>query len=244
MKKYLTAAFLASVFFLSAGEREDLLQSFQRETAVAWQKFQAAETTVDLTAAAGNCYHTASVQVLKALDYKLRHTASSTERLKLLKDFQDLSCEAERVLNTPRENMGSSGAMHISNAAANLFQQHTAVLLLKGQDEIRWKELENALWVHGEKKIVLKHGKGKFEAEMHGTKVTLETVLYPGETFTYVGRHFAILRSDLPFACSDDYSEAYLAELKNDKKLHTIKKLPCPLYFPMGIKGRFSHHPL
>ena len=147
MKKYLTAAFLASVFFLSAGEREDLLQSFQRETAVAWQKFQAAETTVDLTAAAGNCYHTASVQVLKALDYKLRHTASSTKRLKLLKDFQDLSCEAERVLNTPRENMGSSGAMHISNAAANLFQQHTAVLLLKGQDEIRWKELENALAV-------------------------------------------------------------------------------------------------
>ena len=40
MKKYLTAAFLAAVFTLSAGEKEELQKSFERETAAAEKTFQ------------------------------------------------------------------------------------------------------------------------------------------------------------------------------------------------------------
>ena len=69
--------------------------------------------------------------------------------------------------------------------------------------------------------------------------VTLEMVLFPDMTFTYGGRHFAILRSDLPFAGSDDYSEVYLAELKKDKKLHTIRKLPYPYVSKWELRGDF-----
>ena len=199
-------------------------------------------STVELTAGAGNCFSTAEKQVFRALDYKLRHTPSEKERLKILENFHKVSREVEKLCSTPRDNMGSLSGMSIYIAAANLFQQHIAVLLLEGEAEKRWKELEKAVFVVAGQKVYLDQGRGTFVTKMYNSKVTLEMMLVPGDTFTCNGRHYAIVTTDIPFAFNTDHSTTYLTELKG-KTLEIRQKLQFPYPAKWELKGsKFLYH--
>lgn len=222
MKKAVIVLFGFAVLLLSAGERQELKKVFEKEDAAAEKIFQNAVTTVEMTAGAGNLMNSAEKQLLRALDYKLRHTKSSAERLKILANFQTLSKVVQKTADTPRKGMGSQAGMQIYHRIANLLQQQRDILLLDSVSAERWEKIANAVLVLNGKEISLEQGKAAFETLMHNMKVTLEILLFPKDTFSCSGRDYAIIRTDIPFAGNNDFAAVYLCELKNGKLLvHT-----------------------
>ena len=139
-----------------------------------------------------------------------------------------MSKEIQTLHLTPRENMGSLAGMWIYHSQAHLMRQQIAVWMLDTEAEKRWKRIANAPLVLKGQKIELYRGKAKFEAVMFDEKVTLEIVLFPKETFTYMNRDFAIIRSDIVFAGNDDFSTTYLCEKKKSKlQVLATLKMPC-----------------
>ena len=230
MKKFFTTAWVVIVAALAvtAGEREDLLEKFEQEYAVAQTKLlEKAETTIELVGTAGECSHVSEKHLLQAFDYKLRHTINTAERLQIIADFYKLSKDVQKLHQTPRKGMGSLAGMHIYYAEAELMRQQIAVWMLNKKDEKRWQRIANTPFILKGQKIELYRGKAKFDAVMYEQQVTLEIVLFPQNTFTHRGRDFAIIRTDIPFAGSDDFSRVYLFELKQGKLLvHTTCKFP------------------
>lgn len=239
MKKFFTTAWVvifASVA-VTAGEREDLLKKFEQEYAVAETELsEKAETTIELVGAAGECSHVSEKHLLQAFDYKLRHTINAAERLQIIADFYKLSKDVQKLHQTPREGMGSLAGMWIYHAEANLMRQQISVWMLDFDDEKRWKRIADAVLVLNGKKIKLDRGKAKFNAVMYDEKVTLEIVLFPRDTFTYKGRDFAIIRTDIQFAGNDDYSKVYLCE-KQDGRLQVHSTLKMPYFSSWKLKG-------
>ena len=230
MKKIFTTAWVVVVaaVAVTAGERENLLKKIEQEYAVAENELsEKAETTVELVGAAGECSNVSEKHLFQAFDYKLRHTKNPAERLQLIEDFHKLSKEVQKLHQTPREGMGSLAGMWIYHAEANLMRQQISVWMLDFDDEKRWKRIADAVLVLNGKKIKLDRGKAKFNAVMYDEKVTLEIVLFPRDTFTYKGRDFAIIRTDIQFAGNDDYSTVYLFELKNGRlQVYSTLKMP------------------
>ena len=226
--KFTIIAFFSIIMLsLSANEREDLLKNFKKENIAAEKVFQDAETQIELTGAAGNLWNIAESQLLRALDYKLRHTTRAEERLHILSDFYKFSRKVQKVYETPRENMGSGAGMQIYHNIAQRMQQHTAVLMLDPESEKRWRQISDAEVNLGEKTIKLSNGVANFNSVMHNQKVNLEILLFPKDTFSYQNCIFAIIRTDIPFAGNDDFSRVYLCELKKSKLLvHSICDFP------------------
>ena len=231
MKKIFTTALVVVVaaVAVTAGEREDLLKKFEKEYADIEKKFlKDAETTVELVGAAGECSNVAEKHLFQAFDYKLRHTKNPAERLQLIEDFYKLSKEIQTLHLTPRENMGSLAGMWIYHGKAHLMRQQIAVWMLDTEAEKRWKRIANASLVLKGQNIEFERGKAKFAAVMFDEKVTLEVVLFPKDTFAYLNRDFAIIRSDIQFAGNDDFSTVYLVELKQGKlQVAAQFKMPC-----------------
>lgn len=217
------------MFFYSAwaGEREELLKKFEQETiAVEKELSDNAKTTVDLVGAAGNCSLVSEKQLFLALDYKLRQTSDASKRLRIIEDFYRVSKEVQKLHLTPREGRGTLAGMFIYHAEAILMRQQIAIWLLDVETEKRWKRIADATLILG-RKIKLNSGKATFESVMYDEKVTLELLLFPKDTFSFGGRDFAIIRSDIHLAVNDDYSTVYLCELKNGNLVvHTKSKHP------------------
>ena len=244
MKKFFTTAWVVIVaaVAVTAGEREDLLKKFEQEYAVAETEFsEKAETTSELVGAAGECSNVAEKHLFQAFDYKLRHTKNPAERLQIIEDFHKLSKEIQTLHLTPRENMGSLAGMWIYHSKAHLMRQQIAVWMLDTEAEKRWKRIANAPLVLKGQNIEFERGKAKFEAVMFDEKVTLEIVLFPKETFTYMNRDFAIIRSDIVFAGNDDFSTTYLCEKKKGKLqvLATLKMSCVTKWVLEGNKLKF-----
>ena len=228
MKKIFTTVFIFAVFCVFAGEREDLLKKFATEYAVAEKELsENAETMVELVSAAGGCSILSEKHLFQAFDYKLRNTSDARDRLRIIEDFHKLSKEVQTLHLTPREGMGSLAGMWIYHAEANLMRQQISVWMLNAEDEKRWKHIADTSLLLNGKTINLDCGKAKFDAVMYSQKVTLEIVLFPKDTFTYNGRDFAIIRTDIQFAGNDDYSKVYLCEKKNGSlQVHSTLKMP------------------
>lgn len=211
-----------------AAEREELLEFFEQEYVVTEKEHsEKTKTNVDLVGAAGNYCAVLKKQLFQALDYKLRHTAEASERLRILKDFYLMSQGVQKIHQTPRKGMGSSIGMYIYLAEANLMRRQIAILMLDQEAEKRWKRISNAPLILKEKTIMLDRGKASFKSIMYGDEVTLELILFPQDTFTCYGRDFVIIRTDIPFAVNDDFSTVYLCELKSGKiVVHTKLKSP------------------
>ena len=229
MKHFLLiAAFFTAALLLSADEREELRKTFEKETLAAETALREAESTVELTAAAGQLRLLAEKQLYRALDWRLRHTVSAAERERLLTDLFLLGGEVQSLLKTPREELGSLGGMRIYCAASELLQRATEILMLDEMDGARWEKIANCTLVLQEnEQIELKRGKASFQRVLHGQKVTLQILLFPKDTFTYQGRDFAVLCANVPFAVNNSFSSAYLCERKNGKLLlHTRCRTP------------------
>ncbi|MBO7329587.1 MAG: hypothetical protein J6W00_12550 [Lentisphaeria bacterium] len=236
MKKIIVSILsVVAMFTASAGEREVLLKTFEKEYSGVVAVWQNAMTQIDLTAAAGNNWQVSESQLFRALDYKLRHTADAAERLKMLADFYHLSREVQKIYDTPRENMGSGAGMRIYGTIAFNMQQFIAVLMLDSESEKHWKKISEAELDLNGKKIKLSRGKATFDAVMYEQQVTLEIVLFPQNTFTHRGRDFAIIKTDIPFAGNDDFSKVYLCELKNGK-LQVVVQLKMPYFEKWNLK--------
>ena len=230
MKKFFTTAWVVIVaaVAVTAGEREDLLKKFEQEYAAAEKELsENAETTVELVSAAGGCSILSEKHLFLAFDYKLRNTSDARDRLQIMEDFHKLSKEVQTLHLTPREGMGSLAGMWIYHAEANLMRQQISVWMLNSEDEKRWKRIANTPFILKGQKIELYRGKAKFNAVMYEQQVTLEIVLFPKDTFTYMGRDFAIIRTDIQFAGNDDYSKVYLCEKKNGRlQVYSTLKMP------------------
>lgn len=228
MKVWGITMIAAAVFSAAAGERETLQKAFENESAAAETEFQAAETTVSMTAAAGMLYSVAEKQLLRALDYKLRHTPSEPERLRILSDFLRLGKLLQKVLGTSRQDLGSGAGLRIYCTAANMMQRQIDILMLDKVSGQRWNRIADAVLILDEKKkIGLKHGTASFNTVMYGRKVTLTAVLWPKDTFCFRGRDFAVITTDLLFSGTDDYSNVYLCELKSGNLfIHTVCRFP------------------
>ncbi len=227
MKKLMTAFCCALVIPLVGGEREDLLDIFKKENLAANKTFQESMTTVDIVGSAGNLGDVAQSQYLRALEYKLRHTADLQDRLKLLAGFHALSREIQDVYNTPREMLGSIGGMYIYHKMASLFQQQTAVLMLDSEEEKRWQRIaDKPVEIEGNK-MFTRQGKGNFHVKKSHGEAIFEFILFPEHTFSFQNRDFAIINIDMQFTVSDDFSTVYLCELKDGKmQVHTKFDLP------------------
>ena len=237
MKKIFISLVGIAALSVFSGEREDLIKQFVREYSVAEKTLtEKAETTLELVSAAGNTSHVAGKHLDLAFDYKLRNTPDAAERLKIIETFKAVIEENLTIHQTPREGMGSLAGMSIYSAAAALMRQQTAVWLLDAEAEKRWKRLANVPWMFDGKTVTLSNGKAKFKAVRYDEKVTLELLLFPASTFSYKGRDFAIIRTDIPFSVCDDYSEVYLCELKNGK-LSTRIKFKMPFFSKIELKG-------
>ena len=234
-KSFITALVVViAAVAVTAGEREDLLKKFEQEYAVAENELsEKAETTVELVGAAGECSNVSEKHLFQAFDYKLRHTKNPAERLQLIEDFHKLSKEIQTLHLTPRENMGSLAGMWIYHSKAHLMRQQIAVWMLDTEAEKRWKRIANAPLVLKGQNIELERGKAKFEAVMYDT---LEVVLFPKDTFAYLNRDFAIIRSDIQFAGNDDFSTVYLCELKQGK-LQVAAQLKMPYFAKWDLQG-------
>ena len=242
MKKIFTTVFVLAVFGVFAGEREDLLKKFETEYAVAKKELsENAETTVELVSAAGGCSILSEKHLFQAFDYKLRNTSDARNRLQIIEDFHKLSKEVQTLHLTPREGMGSLAGMWIYHAEANLMRQQLSVWMLNAKDEKRWKRIADTLLLLNGKTIKLDRGRAKFDDVMHDQKVTLEIILFPKDTFTYNGRDFAIIRTDIQFAGNDDYSTVYLCELKNGR-LQVYSTLEMPYFTSWKLKGKNTLH--
>lgn len=228
MLKKITTALLSLIFaLLSAGEREELLKTFARENAAAENTFQSAMTTIDLTAAAGNCWQVAESQLYRALDYKLRHTNDAAARRQILKEFHQLSRDVQQIYDTPRQYMGSLAGMQIYHSIAMAMQQQIEVLMLTPDQEKRWQKIAYATLILDGKKIALQYGKADFNTVLYNEKLTLQVQIFPKNIFTYQNRDLVIFRTDLPFSGNDDFSSVYLGELKSGQlHIHTKCKNP------------------
>ena len=244
MKKFFTTAWVvifASVA-VTAGEREDLLKKFETEYATAEKELsENAETTVELVSAAGGCSILSEKHLFQAFDYKLRNTSDARDRLQIIEDFHKLSKEVQTLHLTPREGMGSLAGMWIYHAEASLMRQQISVWMLNSEDEKRWKRIADESLVLNGKTIKLDRGRATFSAVMYNQKVTLEIILFPKDTFTYNGRDFAIIRTDILFAGNDDYSTVYLCELKNGT-LEVRTTLKMPYFTSWNLKGKNTLH--
>ena len=229
---------LLSMMVLSAaaGEREDLLRTFARDHAAAESTFQNAMTTVDLTGSAGNLWQVAKSHYFKALDYKLRHTDSLQERMKLLGNSHKFCIKVWEIKETPREGQGSLIGMQIYHRMALLYQQQTAVLMLEGEAEKRWKRIAGATLCLKTQTVQLEDGCADFSEMMYGRKIPLEITLFPKDTFHFKGRDFAVIRTDMPFSMNDDFSTVYLCELKKDK-LFIFARCGFPLISRWEVQG-------
>lgn len=227
MRIALTLYLCALMLPLAGGEREDLLNTFKKENAEAEKLADEAFTTIELTGAAGNSREIAKTQYLRALDYKLRHTADRRKRLELLDDFYGLSREIQQVADTPREDKGSVIGMHIYYHISSLLKQQTDILLLDSEAEKRWRRIIGAPFYISGQKIWQKQGKGEFTAKMYDREEKLEFILYPKDTFSFRNRDFAVIRTDRRFSGNDDFSTVYLFELKDGKmQVRTKCKFP------------------
>ena len=236
MKKLTILCFCIAAVLLGAGEKEALLKKFQQEDAEADKRSQEALTTLEMTSAAGNSAAVAEQQLFRALDYKLRRTSDSKQRLQLISDFYDLAHELRKIYNTPREGKGSIIGLHIYSHAASIIRQHIAVLLLDPVSEKRWLRIKDAALVLGKKTISFNQGKAEYFAITDNIEDIFESTLFPQDTFTYKNRDFAVIRTDIQFAGNDDFSTVYLCELVNGKLLvHT--KCEFPLISKWDIKG-------
>lgn len=226
MKKIL-ALLLCASFVCTAAEKTKLQEQFHKENSEVKKFMDNAMTTVDLVGAAGNDWNVTEKQLMLAFDYKLRHTSDLKERLKIIGDFHDLSREVQKIFDTPRENMGSLAGMYIYSHIAELMRRQTAILMLDDQSEKRWKRIAHApLQIEG-KNITLENGKDEFTAKAYGREYNFFIMLFPQDTFTFRNRDFAVIRTDIFFSASGDFSTVYLCELKNGKlKLHTKCKFP------------------
>ena len=238
MKKIFTTVFVLAVFGVFAGEREDLLKKFEKEYPAAEKELsENAETTVELVSAAGGCSILSEKHLFQAFDYKLRHTSDARDRLQIIEDFHKLSKEVQTLHLTPREGMGSLAGMWIYHAEANLMRQQISVWMLNAKDEKRWKRIADTSLLLNGKNIKLDRGRATFSAVMYNQKETLEIILFPKDTFTYNGRDFAIIRTDIQFAGNDDYSTVYLCELKNGR-LQVYSTLKMPHFTNWKLNGK------
>ena len=238
MKTIFATFFIITVFAVFAGEREELLEKFEKEYTVAEKNFlEKAETTIELVGAAGNCSTVSEKHLFQAFDYKLRHTFGAAERLRIISDFHKLTKELHTLHLTPRSEMGTLAGMWIYYTEANLMRQQIAVWMLNSDAEKRWKRIADTQLVINSKNIKLECGKAKFNTVMHDQKVILEIVLFPQNTFTHQGRDFAIIEPDIPFAGNDDFSKIYLCELKNGK-LEVRTALKMPYFTKWELKGK------
>ena len=236
MKKILISLGMTALSVF-AGEREDLLKRLEREYSTAHKELaEKAQTTVEMVGAAGNTSNVAEKHLRLAFDYKLRNTINTAERLKIIEDYKELLREVWIVHETPRDGMGSLAGMMIYGKEAELMRQQTAVWLLDKAAGERWKRIADAPCILNGAKIRLSSGKAKYKAVRYDNKVTLELLLFPESTFSYKGREFAIIRTDIPFTVGDDYSEVFLCELKNGK-LETLKKFEMPYFSKFELKG-------
>lgn len=223
MKHWMLALIGTVALSAAAGERETLQKEFQQENAAAEKIFQEAMTTVELTVSSGNEKNTAEKQLFRALDYKLRHTADPAKRQKLLEDFYYLSKEIQKVLDTPREDMGSLAGMQIYSAAKQMMQNQINILLLNETDEKRWEKFADSTLLLKDHELKFKFGKTEYTLQEEPQPMQMEIYLLPENTFQFQGRDFAIIREDLAFTCNDDFSTVYLCELKNGKLLPLLK---------------------
>ena len=171
MKNFLIMLLGCMALAAAAGEREELLKTFEKENIAAEKILQEAMTTVEMTAAAGNLWSVAEKQMLQALDYKLRLCRTSEQRQKLLNGFYALSREVQKIFDTPREHRGSIFGMQIYCRIANIMQREIDILLLDSRAEKNWQSVAAA----AEVKIngnthALKRGRARFSAMMYGVK--------------------------------------------------------------------------
>lgn len=229
-KLILILAMVLGMFFYSAwaGEREELVKKFEQETIAAEKELsENAKTTVDLVGAAGNCSLVSEKQLFLALDYKLRQTSEASSRLRIIEDFYRVSKEVQKLHLTPREGMGTLAGMFIYHAEAIIMRQQIAVWMLDSETEKLWKRIADATLILNGRKIKLNSGKANFASAMYDEKVILELLLFPKDTFSFGGRDFAIIRTDIHLAVNDDYSTVYLCELKKGNLVvHTKLKHP------------------
>lgn len=215
--------FTVAALSVSAGEREDLLRIFEKENAIAEKQLQKAFTTLELTAASGQCRMTAENQLLRALDHKLRRTPDAAERIRILENFHQLSQEIQSVEDTPRQPLGSLALMRINLRIVRLLRRQTAILLQDAESEQRWKRIAEAEAVIDDRQIRLHDGRAEFDAVRHDEKVKLEILLFPEDVSARQGRDFAVIRTDIPFSVNSNFLSVYHCELKN-VQLIAIKK--------------------
>lgn len=87
-----------------AAEREELLEFFEQEYVVTEKEHsEKTKTNVDLVGAAGNYCAVLKKQLFQALDYKLRHTAEASERLRIL--FR-LFCPGNKMVDSTLGTVG------------------------------------------------------------------------------------------------------------------------------------------
>ncbi len=233
MKKLFVFLLCAAIVNAVADERTELLKNFAAENAAAEKSMQNSVTTVELVGSAGANWGVAESHLVRALDYKLRHTADAGERLKILMEFHELSREVQRVFDTPRKYMGSMAGMLIYGRIAQLLQHRTAVLMLDAEAEKRWKRLAGATIKIEGRKVELKQGRGKYTT---GENKTFDVMIFPKYTFTWQNRVFAVFRTDIMFGVCDDYSTVWVYELKNGiLEQHT--KCDFPYFSKYILKG-------
>ena len=223
MKKLLVMLLGGMALAAAAGEREDLLKTFEKENIAAAKILQEAMTTVEMTGAAGNLWAVAENQLYQALDYKLRQCKDRRKRQKLLKDFHTMSREVQKIFDTPREFRGSIIGMQIYHRIALVMEREIDILLLDENEEKRWNRIAEADLKIGSRKLKLKRGRADFSAMMYGESTKLEIMIYPKDIFACSGRVFVVVKADIPFAGNSDFLTIYLCELKNGS-LSEVKK--------------------
>lgn len=238
MKKFAAVVGILTAFSAAfAGEREDLLKKIEKEYAAAEKEFlEKAETTAELVGAAGECSTLSEKHLFMVFDYKLRHTQNAAERLLIIKEFQTLVNELYALRNTPREDMGSLAGMQIYHAEANLMRRQIKIWMLEPEAEKRWRRIADSTLILNGKTIELDRGQAAFTSKMYDNNVNLELILMPENTFTFQGRDFAVIRTDLPFAMNDDFSEVFICEMKNGK-LQVRSKSKKPYFSKWELKG-------
>lgn len=198
----------------SSGEREDLQSAFDRENREADAELEKASSTSELVGAAGHCHSVAAKHLRRALDCKLRHTSDPAERRAVLERFHEFGREIENVLNTPREGRGREFGIHVYCRAAFLTRRQTEIFLLDENAEKRWKRFADAVLVMPGRHIRLQQGAARFSSALPEPE-ELEVRLFPRDTFSRNGRHWAVVRVAAPWGGKADDSAAYLCELVN-----------------------------
>lgn len=218
---------IASIVNASAQERERLLTEFTVQYRQAEKVLVNAMTTVEMTAAAGNCQNISEQQLFRALEYKLRQTGDQAERLKIIAGFHRFSRDIQQLLATPRQMYGSSAGMRIYHAAAESMQRQIAILMLSADAEKRWQTVADAPLTIENKPVLLQNGRGSLTLPMFGQNSELEITVSPGNVFSFQQRTFVLIQRDTFLAMNDDYAAVYLAELQDGKlQIRNKSKLP------------------